>query len=103
MGAARPPPLSNVAAPAAFGRDFGWVTADISVERPLRSGGTSRLPDVALVAVVRWQRGFGPRLLEHGLAMQAGIVPNVGFEPEGLCCTLRLPKHQLSGSMSDGT
>jgi hypothetical protein len=30
-------------------------------------------------------------LLERGLAMQAGMGADIRFEPEGLCCTLRLP------------
>ena len=31
------------------------------------------------------------RLLERGLAMQAGMASDLRFEPEGLRCTLRLP------------
>jgi two-component sensor histidine kinase len=37
------------------------------------------------------RRGFGLRLLERGLAMQAGMGADISFEPEGLRCTLRLP------------
>jgi PAS domain S-box-containing protein len=37
------------------------------------------------------RRGFGLRLLERGLAMQAGMGAALRFEPEGLHCTLRLP------------
>jgi PAS domain S-box-containing protein len=37
------------------------------------------------------RRGFGLRLLERGLAMQAGMGADLRFEPEGLHCTLRLP------------
>jgi PAS domain S-box-containing protein len=37
------------------------------------------------------KRGFGLRLLERGLAMQAGMGADLRFEPEGLRCTLRLP------------
>jgi two-component sensor histidine kinase len=37
------------------------------------------------------RRGFGLRLLERGLAAQAGVAADLGFEPEGLRCTLRLP------------
>jgi two-component sensor histidine kinase len=37
------------------------------------------------------RRGFGLRLIERGLAMQAGMGADLRFEPEGLRCTLRLP------------
>ena len=37
------------------------------------------------------RRGFGLRLLERGLAMQAGMAADIRFEPEGLRCTLRMP------------
>ncbi len=37
------------------------------------------------------RRGFGLRLLERGLAMQAGMRADLRFESEGLHCTLRLP------------
>ncbi len=37
------------------------------------------------------RRGFGLRLLERGLAMQAGMRADLRFESEGLRCTLRLP------------
>jgi two-component sensor histidine kinase len=37
------------------------------------------------------RRGFGLRLLERGLALQAGVAANPRFEPEGLRCTLRRP------------
>ena len=37
------------------------------------------------------RRGFGLRLLERGLAAQAGRGADIRFEPEGLRCTLRLP------------
>jgi two-component sensor histidine kinase len=37
------------------------------------------------------RRGFGLRLLERGLAAQAGVAPNLRFEPEGVRCILRLP------------
>jgi PAS domain S-box-containing protein len=37
------------------------------------------------------RRGFGLRLLERGLAAQAGAGADLRFEPEGLRCTLRLP------------
>ena len=37
------------------------------------------------------RRGFGLRLLERGLAMQAGMGADIRFEPEGVRCTLRLP------------
>ncbi len=37
------------------------------------------------------RRGFGLRLLERGLAAQAGAAADLRFEPEGLRCTLRLP------------
>jgi PAS domain S-box-containing protein len=36
-------------------------------------------------------RGFGLRLLERGLAMQAGMGADLRFEPEGLRCTISLP------------
>jgi PAS domain S-box-containing protein len=38
------------------------------------------------------RRGFGLRLLERGLAAQAGVGADLRFEPEGLRCTLRLPR-----------
>ena len=38
------------------------------------------------------RRGFGLRLLERGLAAQAGMGAGLRFEPEGLRCTLRLPR-----------
>ncbi len=38
------------------------------------------------------KRGFGLRLLERGLAMQAGMGADMRFEPEGLRCLLRLPR-----------
>ncbi len=37
------------------------------------------------------RRGFGVRLLERGLAMQAGMAADLRFEAEGVRCTLRLP------------
>jgi PAS domain S-box-containing protein len=37
------------------------------------------------------RRGFGLRLLERGLAMQAGMRADLRFEPEGLRCTIFLP------------
>jgi two-component sensor histidine kinase len=37
------------------------------------------------------RRGYGLRLLERGLAMQAGMAADLHFEPEGLHCTLRIP------------
>jgi two-component sensor histidine kinase len=37
------------------------------------------------------RRGFGLRLLQRGLASQAGLASDLRFEPEGLRCTLRLP------------
>ena len=37
------------------------------------------------------RKGFGLRLLERGLAAQAGMGADLRFEPEGLRCTLRLP------------
>ncbi len=37
------------------------------------------------------RRGFGLRMLERGLAMQAGMRADLRFEPEGLRCTLSLP------------
>jgi two-component sensor histidine kinase len=39
------------------------------------------------------KRGFGLRLLERGLAMQAGMAADIRFEPDGLRCMLRLPPH----------
>jgi PAS domain S-box-containing protein len=36
------------------------------------------------------RRGFGLRLLERGLATEAGMGADIRFEPEGVCCTLRL-------------
>lgn len=41
------------------------------------------------------RRGFGLRLLERGLAMQAGMGADLRFEPEGLRCTLRLPSPRV--------
>jgi PAS domain S-box-containing protein len=38
------------------------------------------------------RRGFGLRLLERGLAMQAGMAADIRFEPEGLRCTISLPQ-----------
>jgi PAS domain S-box-containing protein len=43
------------------------------------------------------RRGFGLRLLERGLRMQAGMGADIRFEPEGLRCTLRLPAPHLAG------
>jgi two-component sensor histidine kinase len=37
------------------------------------------------------RRGFGLRLLQRGLAAEAGMGADIRFEPEGLRCTLRLP------------
>jgi PAS domain S-box-containing protein len=37
------------------------------------------------------RRGFGLRLLQRGLAAEAGMGADIRFEPEGLHCTLRLP------------
>jgi two-component sensor histidine kinase len=37
------------------------------------------------------RRGFGLRLLQRGLAAEAGKGADIRFEPEGLRCTLRLP------------
>ena len=37
------------------------------------------------------RRGFGLRLLERGLAAQAGMGAAIRFEPEGVRCTLGLP------------
>ena len=37
------------------------------------------------------KRGFGLRLLERGLAAQAGMGAAIRFEPEGVRCTLGLP------------
>lgn len=37
------------------------------------------------------RRGFGLRLLQRGLAAEAGMGSDIRFEPEGLRCTLRLP------------
>jgi two-component sensor histidine kinase len=37
------------------------------------------------------RRGFGLRLLERGLAAEAGMVADLCFEPQGVRCTLRLP------------
>jgi hypothetical protein len=36
-------------------------------------------------------RGGGATVVERGLAMQAGMAADLRFEPEGVCCTLRLP------------
>jgi two-component sensor histidine kinase len=44
------------------------------------------------------RRGFGLRLLERGLAIQAGMRPDLRFEPEGLRCTLRLPQPRVGRS-----
>jgi PAS domain S-box-containing protein len=43
------------------------------------------------VAGLPARRGFGLRLLQRGLAMQAGMAAELSFEPEGLRCALRLP------------
>ncbi|WP_144404548.1 sensor histidine kinase [Belnapia sp. F-4-1] len=40
------------------------------------------------------RRGFGLRLLERGLAIQAGMKADIRFEPDGLHCILRLPPHR---------
>ncbi|GAA0566857.1 hypothetical protein GCM10009416_01080 [Craurococcus roseus] len=37
------------------------------------------------------RRGFGLRLLQHGLAAQSGVAADLRFEPEGLRCEIRLP------------
>lgn len=37
------------------------------------------------------RRGLGSRLIEHGLATEAGATGAMQFLPEGLHCTLRLP------------
>jgi PAS domain S-box-containing protein len=66
---------------------------------------TCRAPDPgATEAVVGWterggppiqgqpaRRGFGFRLLQRGLAAEAGMGADIRFEREGLRCTLRLP------------
>jgi PAS domain S-box-containing protein len=66
---------------------------------------TCRTPDPdATDAVLTWterggplakaqptRRGFGLRLLQRGLAAEAGMGADIRFEPEGLRCTLRLP------------
>jgi two-component sensor histidine kinase len=36
------------------------------------------------------RRGFGLRLLEQGLAAQAGVRADIRFEREGVCCLIRL-------------
>jgi len=43
------------------------------------------------IAAPPTRRGFGLRLLERGLAAQAGMAAELRFEPEGLRCALRLP------------
>jgi PAS domain S-box-containing protein len=66
---------------------------------------TCRTPDPdATDAVLTWterggppvngqpaRRGFGLRLLQRGLAAEAGMGADIRFEREGLRCTLRLP------------
>jgi two-component sensor histidine kinase len=37
------------------------------------------------------RQGFGLRLLERGLAAEAGMAADLWFEPESLRCVLRLP------------
>ena len=37
------------------------------------------------------RRGFGLRLLQHGLATQSGLAADLRFEREGLRCGIRLP------------
>ncbi len=44
------------------------------------------------------RRGFGLRLLERGLATQAGMRTDLRFEPEGLRCVLRLPPAEARSS-----
>jgi hypothetical protein len=43
------------------------------------------------IAAAPSRRGFGLRLLQRGLAAQAGMATDLRFEPEGLRCALRLP------------
>jgi two-component sensor histidine kinase len=38
------------------------------------------------------KRGFGMRLLGRGLMAQAGMGADIRFEPEGVRCTLHLPR-----------
>ena len=63
--------------------------------------GTTTAP-LLLSAGVGWvERGIGLRLLERGLAAQAGVGADLHFEPEGLRCTLRLPQPRI-GSPAKG-
>ena len=48
------------------------------------------------------RRGFGLRLLERGLAAQAGMGTNLRFEPEGVRCILRLPPRPVPLSPNRG-
>lgn len=36
-------------------------------------------------------RGFGARLIENGVTREVGGTATLGFEPDGLACTIRLP------------
>jgi two-component sensor histidine kinase len=47
----------------------------------------------AVVAPVR--KGFGARLVEHGLAAQLGGEVQVAYEPTGVVCTVRAPLKSL--------
>ena len=48
------------------------------------------------------RRGFGLRLLNRGLAAEAGIGADMDFAPEGVRCTLRLPPLRVT-SPTTGT
>ena len=37
------------------------------------------------------RRGFGSRLIEHGLRQDLGGTPQLDFEPEGVTCSMRVP------------
>ena len=37
------------------------------------------------------RRGFGSRLLEQGITRELGGTVTLGFEPQGLHCSMRLP------------
>ena len=52
-------------------------------------GGPSVTPPV--------RRGFGSRLIEHGLRQELGGTLQLNFEPEGVSCLMRVPCPRSSG------
>jgi two-component sensor histidine kinase len=72
-----------------------WGAADNALWlRWVESGGPLVLPPV--------RRGFGSRLIEHGLRHEIGGSVAIDFAPGGLTCTIEVPLAELERPARSG-